>query len=245
MGSRLSRSTTWRSGKTFLMLSMKISHSLGPQKSSAMKKPPQQEFAEGFGLGIGQLPMAGLHGIEPGPVGGAAFVQIDGLFDGADVEARQAAEGLHEVAVGARIILGPHGVAFGPLAAASKAKAEAAPAATVGGLRVHEAGEGPLGLLLKVGRKRDVAESVFHARKFAERQLETVQNAEEGKAGSQRLGRTHEGTPSVRIAPEGVRPTVRRPVESPRAARSSFWGMRFVRRARWGQRRERPGGIRA
>src|SRR6185369_6373126 len=96
----------------------------------------QQVFAQSLRLGVRQLPVAGLYGVKPGPVSDTAFVEIHGLFYGADVEPREAAQGQHEMAIGARVILGPHGVAFAPQAAA--AKAEAASAAREWGLRIHQ-----------------------------------------------------------------------------------------------------------
>src|SRR5260370_40959247 len=77
----------------------------------------------------------------------------------------------------------------------SAAETEARSATPVGRLRIHQAGKGPLGLLLPIWRKRDLSHAEFHARKFAEGQLETVKEAKEGKAGSQRLGKTHGFTP--------------------------------------------------
>ena len=91
-------STIGRSGNTRLMLAMKISHSRSPQKSSHMKKPPRSRYSRNcFGLCVGQVPFAHLHGIEPGPVEHVvAIVQIDRLLDGAHMEAGQPADGLRE-----------------------------------------------------------------------------------------------------------------------------------------------------
>ena len=96
-----------------------------PQKSSSMRKPPRSRYSRKLlGLRVGQLPVAHLAGVEPGPVVDVvAVVQVDGLLDGAGVEARQPAEGLGEVAVGARIILGPAGAAFAPVESAAPAPA--------------------------------------------------------------------------------------------------------------------------
>ena len=48
--------------------------------------------------------MSHLDGIHPGPVVLVAFIEIDGLLDGANVDARQPADGLHHVTVGAGIV---------------------------------------------------------------------------------------------------------------------------------------------
>ena len=64
------------------------------------------------------------------------------------MDARQAAHGGSEMAVGARVILRPNGFA------SRQSSRGARP--LVGGRRVHQAGESPLGLFLPVGGKRDV-----------------------------------------------------------------------------------------
>ena len=72
-------------------------------------------------LCVGETPLAHLHGVEPGPVVDiVAVVQIHGLLDGAHVDAGEAAHGFREMAVGARIILRPHGIAFAPVPAARR-----------------------------------------------------------------------------------------------------------------------------
>ena len=136
----------------------------------------EEEFAEEGGLGIGEIPVADFDAVEPGPVVLEAFVEIDGLFDGAGVDAGEAAEGLGEVAVAAGIVHGPidAAAALGPIAGAAEAataEASAAAATTegIGGVGVHEAGEGPLGLFLIVGRDGEIV--VLEGGVFAPRLL--------------------------------------------------------------------------
>ena len=58
--------------------------------------------------------MARLYSVEPRPVIHRAIVQIDRLLHGPAVYAGQAAQSFGEMAVGARIILRPDGIALGP-----------------------------------------------------------------------------------------------------------------------------------
>src|SRR6202167_4907466 len=104
----------------------------------------QPVFAHFLCLDVVEAPFADLDGIEPGPIVGVAVVEVDGLFDGADLDAGQAAERLGEGAVGARVILGPQRGDFAPVAI------EAAGIAVVGAGRIHEAGEGPFAGLVPV-----------------------------------------------------------------------------------------------
>jgi hypothetical protein len=79
----------------------------------------QQEFAEFGDLGIGQLPVAHFHRIEPRVVENiVVVVQVDGLFHGAGLDTGQAADSGGQVAVRARVVDGPVGVAFAPIEAA-------------------------------------------------------------------------------------------------------------------------------
>jgi hypothetical protein len=58
----------------------------------------EEVFAEGGHLFVGEGPVADLDSVEPGPIVLVAIVEIDGLLDGADVDAREAADGLRGVA---------------------------------------------------------------------------------------------------------------------------------------------------
>src|SRR5579872_6399562 len=90
------------------------------------------------------------------------------------------------MAVGAGEVLGPDGIALGPIAVAVASEAEAAAeaVATAGRGRIHESGEGPFGLLLIVGREGDFAEVVLDAGEVAERAVEGEHGSDEcGTAG--------------------------------------------------------------
>ena len=82
-----------------------------------------------------------------------------------------------EVAVGARIVLGPDGIAVSPVAAVS-IEASETKVALSRIRRIHQAREGPLGILAPVGREGKVV--VLDARVFAEGTLEGVQSSPEG-----------------------------------------------------------------
>ena len=145
------RSTIWRSGKTRRMPSRKISHSCVPWKSSHMKKPPRRRYSRKAATCLSvsaQWPTSTR--VEPGPVELVALVEVDGLLDGADVDAREAADGLHDVAVGAGVVDGPVGGAAGPIVAVTEAPAVP---------RIHEAGEDELGFFVPVGREREASYS--------------------------------------------------------------------------------------
>ena len=117
---------------------------VGHEEASA-----EEVVAEFFALGFGEAPLAYLNGVEPGPVVDfVAVVEVDRLLDGAGVDAGEAADGGGERAVGGGVVLGPEGEAFLPWAL--KARVVAVERAG----RIHEAGEGPLGRSLPVGRER-------------------------------------------------------------------------------------------
>src|SRR5205807_4835961 len=100
----------------------------------------EEIVGEFFALGFGESPLAYLDGVEPGPVVDfVAVVEVDGLLDGAGVDAGKAADGGGESAVGFGVVLGPEGEAFLPWAL--KARVVAVERAR----GVHEACEGPLG----------------------------------------------------------------------------------------------------
>src|SRR5580704_5103116 len=74
------------------------------------------------------------------------------------------------MAIGARIILRPNGIALGPQPAPVAATETADPAITSARrLRIHQARKSPLGFFLIVGRKFNLAQAVFNARIFAKR----------------------------------------------------------------------------
>ena len=112
-----------------------------------MKKPPRRQYSRSnLPCAIGESPLAHLDGVEPRPIVRVAFVQIDGLLHAADVDAREAAHGLREVAVGAGIVLRPERDAGVPVGVAAAITVERTG-------REHEAGEDELGLLLPVRRE--------------------------------------------------------------------------------------------
>src|SRR5258706_15596463 len=99
----------------------------------------------------GELPVAHFAGAHPWPVEDiVAVFEVDGLFDGAGMHAGESPHGLREMAVGARIILGPTGETLAPIAAATAPAA--APAGSggksVGMGRIHQAGQNPFGGVL-------------------------------------------------------------------------------------------------
>src|SRR5260370_1129284 len=96
----------------------------------------EELVAKFFALGLGEAPLAYLNGVEPGPVVDfVAVVEVDGLLDGAGVDASEAADGCGEGAVGAGVVLGPEGEAFLPWALEARVEA------VEGTGRVHEAAE--------------------------------------------------------------------------------------------------------
>src|SRR5208283_4220239 len=82
------------------------------------------------------------------------------------------------MAVGTRKILCPEGDAHVPVQLAAAIAVQRAG-------RKHQAGKGPLGFLLPVGRHGDVADGVLDAIELAERALERIQRAQNGQAASQ------------------------------------------------------------
>src|ERR1022692_2026037 len=104
------------------------------------------------------------------------------------MDAREPPQCLHEVPVGARIVLGPDGIAFGPDAAAAESPAVPTAITSPRRLRIHQARESPLGLLLPVRRQGDAAEPILHAWKLAERPL-GIERADERGAQSQTADR--------------------------------------------------------
>jgi hypothetical protein len=82
------------------------------------KAVAQQVFAKPSGLGIGEFPVAHLHGIQKRPVVGIAFIQIHRLFHTAAVDPAQAAHRLGEMPIGTWIVRGPTGISLRPVAAA-------------------------------------------------------------------------------------------------------------------------------
>src|SRR5262249_54720916 len=109
------------------------------------------------------------------------------------MQTRQAAQREYEMPVGTRIILGPHRIAARPGRPAARAEPIVEPIAApvaAGGLRIHQAGKGPLGFLLVVGRQGNVAHSVLHARKFAKWELESIERAHKHYSGRGPASRT-------------------------------------------------------
>jgi hypothetical protein len=118
-----------------------------------------------------------LYGVQPGPVVNVvAFFDIDGLLDGADMNAAQAAEGEREVAIGAWIILRPEREAQPEVAVETSA------IAVIGSAGEHQTREGPLALLLPIFGQLEGA--IFDATQLIERFLEGVQRAQEGQSAS-------------------------------------------------------------
>ena len=124
----------------------------------------QQVLAEFGDLRIGEFPVADFDGVEPGVVEHVVVsVQIDGLLDAARADAGEAADGGGEVAVGARVVDGPVGIAFAPVEAAAPTRL---PVQIDAGGGVHEAREGPFAGLAPVRRKGEIV--IFPGRVLAE-----------------------------------------------------------------------------
>ena len=176
MGSESAISTMGRSGNTFFMLAVKVSpFDVAMEIVAHEKAAAEQEFAQGGGLRIGQVPVADFDAVEPGPVVNVAVVQVDGLFGRAGVEAREAADGLDQVTVRAGVIHGPVGGALLP------APVELYAAVIRAHGRIHQAGEDPLGFFLVVRGQRKLL--VLHAGIFAEGLLKRIQHAQKQQAG--------------------------------------------------------------
>ena len=101
-------------------------------------------FPQTRGLGIGEDPIADADGIQEGPVEDFVAVDVHDLLDGAGVDAGEAADRLHEEALGFVGIGAPAG--------------EAAEVGIAGGT-VAQAGEGKFGLFPGVGR---IVDRVLH-----------------------------------------------------------------------------------
>src|SRR5207244_1189996 len=86
----------------------------------------QQEFAQGAGLLIGEVPVANFDTIEKGPVVLIGIVQVDGLFDAAGMNSGEAADGYGQMPVAARVVHGPVGSSLFPGARELEAPVESA-----------------------------------------------------------------------------------------------------------------------
>ena len=127
----------------------------------------QKIIAQLCSLGVGQIPFAGTHRIEPRPVVDiVAVVKVHGLLHRTRVNAREPADRLKKMTVRARIILGPTGHALRPILSR-------AIEAGIGSRRIHQAGESELGLFLIVRGERKIV--VLDGRVFAEGELESAQ----------------------------------------------------------------------
>src|SRR5437870_2562128 len=100
----------------------------------------QQIFAKSAALVIGELPVPDLDTIHPWPVENLVTIEIDHLLNRARVQAREAADALHELAVGLGVIDGP--------------SAARAPVAAVRTRGIVEPGKRPFRLFVVVGRQR-------------------------------------------------------------------------------------------
>src|SRR5271166_1678957 len=115
------------------------------------------------------------------------------------MDAREAAQSLGKMTVGARIILRPTGASVAPIAG-PLAKTEKTAKARVRVLRIHQAREDPLCFFPIVGRQRDVVVRL-HAGVNPERlRLKGAQNGHQGKAYETRRG--HAPAPHKRIRRE-------------------------------------------
>ena len=137
---------------------------IGHEESAALNV-----FAQLGALFRSQSPLAYLNGVDPRPVEHVVVVETDNLFGGANVDAGEAPHGLRQMAVGARIILGPERKAEPVVALKPRiVTVQRAPGK-------HEAREHPFGRHLRVGRQGKVV--VFDGGVFAEWLLESMQGA--------------------------------------------------------------------
>src|SRR5450432_1512145 len=165
----------------------------------------QKELAQRFGLAIGEIPVTHYDAVEPGPIVLEAFVEVDGLFDRAGLNAREAAQGLGEVPVGARVVHGPENAA----AALSPVTAKAAAIPAIAGegcVGIHQAGKGPLGFFPVVGRDGKIV--VLERRVFAPGSLRE-HGSQEGRTACQQphaLANCHPAPPWIEdITEDGCR----------------------------------------
>src|SRR5262249_22181423 len=126
-------------------------------------------LAQELALLIREAPFADLDGVDPGPIVGVAFFEIDGLLDAADVDAGEPADGLGEMTGSTRVVLRPEGKAGVPLGVA------AAIAVQRSG-RKHQPRKDEFGFLLPV--RCELERRVFHAGELAEGTLERKERAE-------------------------------------------------------------------
>ncbi len=130
-------------------------------------------------LGFVHVPLIRPGAIEEWPIVDiVAIVGAHRLFHAAHLEASEAAKRESEMAVRARIIVGPGAAALPPVKAVEES--EDAPVA----LRVHHSGEDELGFILVIGRQREIV--VLLAFVFAERHLERAQDTGGGEAEGQK-----------------------------------------------------------
>jgi hypothetical protein len=159
----------------------------------------QEVIAHLGGLRVGEIPFAGTHRVEPGPIEHVvALVEVHGLLHRTRVNPRETPHGLKKMAIGAWIILGPTGVSLGPIFSG-------AIEAGVGRGRIHQAGEDEFGFLLVVGWKRKIV--VLNGWEFAKRHLESAQRSgQSNRSATQRETLQIHSSPQIhiqRIPPAG------------------------------------------
>ncbi len=141
---------------------------VAPEVVAHEEAAAQQIFAQFRGLRVGQIPVAHLDGVKPGPVVDVvAVVQIHRLLHGADVDAGEAADGAREMPVGARIILVQMELPLAPVAAIAARNRSRRRHADTSGARTS------IRFFVGVGGQREII--VFDAGIFAERPLEGVE----------------------------------------------------------------------
>ena len=75
------------------MLAMKTAHSSRSVEIVAHEESTaQQELAQRCRLGVAEVPVAHFDAVEPRPIVLVAIVKVNGLFDGACVDTREAAQ---------------------------------------------------------------------------------------------------------------------------------------------------------
>ena len=107
--------------------------------------------------------MPHFHAVQERPIVGIAPFQVHRLFHAARADSGEAAHGLGKVAVAARIVGGPTGIALAPVAAAETAEAAAetpaAPAAPAAPLREKQVDA--QGRAYATGRRKDAVARVW------------------------------------------------------------------------------------
>ena len=153
---------------------------VGHEESAA-----QKELAKFLPLLWSDAPFANLHRVEPGLIEFLVLINVYRLFGGTYVDAREALDGLHEMAIGAGIVLCPEGKAQSVITHETTCLL----IAVVPAAGKHHARKLEFGLLSSIGGRFEAG--VLNAGILAEGLLERVNCAE---AGQRRGGEPNHGS---------------------------------------------------